>query len=206
MLPDVQSAQGHANEHGRSAHLGHDEAVSPWTRYLPPLRQILAEAPEELEGYVRGFVADKIADAARVEAQSARVLRSIAETRRGYAWPRNLRELKNYTERSLLMEGQVSATPVEHAPRVVDERAAPAVKERAAVPESVGLVSSGLLGPRAKAGEVSLEELTRAYATRVHALTQQNKAETARRLGVDWRRVARWIDPARLGRWLTRRK
>ena len=142
---------------------------------MPPLRQILAEAPEELEGYVRGFVSDKIADPGRVEAQSARVLRSIAETRRGYAWPRNLRELKNYTERSLLMEGQLSATPVEHAPRVPEERAA--------MPVSVGQVSSGLLGPRAKAGEVSLEELTRAYATRVHALTQQNKAETARRLG-----------------------
>ena len=32
---------------------------------------------------------------------------SIEETRRGYAWPRNLRELKNYTERYLLTDGQM---------------------------------------------------------------------------------------------------
>jgi len=38
--------------------------------------------------------------------------------------------------------------------------------------------------------------------TRVHVLTDQNKAETGRRIGLDWRTVGRWLDPARLARWV----
>ncbi len=165
---------------------------------MPPLRQILAEAPEELDLYVRGFVADKLDDPGQVERWSARVQRSIAKTQRGYDWPGNLRELKNYTVNCLLSEEPSEAPPEESAPA--------AVEEQAGTPASAELVSSGLLGPKAKAGAVSLEELNRAYATRVHLLTGQNKAETARRLGVDWRKVGRWIDPARLMRWLGWRK
>ena len=62
--------------------------------------------------------------------------------------------------------------------------------------------SSGILGPRAKAGEVTLDEINRAYVTRVHLLSEQNMAETARRTGVDRRTVRRWLDFARLARWL----
>ena len=38
--------------------------------------------------------------------------------------------------------------------------------------------------------------------TRVHVLTRQNKAETARRTGLDWRTVRKWLDPVRVARWL----
>jgi DNA-binding NtrC family response regulator len=173
---------------------------------MPSLRQVLAEAPEELHAFVRGFVADKIDDAARVEEWSARVVRSIEATRRGYAWPRNLRELKNYAERFLLTDGRMEAP--EPSAQSTEQRAA--TPETTALPSSAlpsgGIPSSGILGPRAKAGEVSLEELTRTYVTRVHVLTAQNKAETARRTGLDWRTVKKWVDPARLGRWLARKK
>jgi hypothetical protein len=72
--------------------------------------------------------------------------------------------------------------------------------------ESICLPSSGILGPRAKAGDVDHEELLRAYVTRIHARTGQNKAETARLTGFDRRTVARWIDPERLSRLLARPK
>jgi ActR/RegA family two-component response regulator len=63
--------------------------------------------------------------------------------------------------------------------------------------------SSGLLGPRAKAGDVSLDELDRAYVTRIYMLTGENVAETSRRTGLDRRTVRRRIDRARLVRWLS---
>jgi ActR/RegA family two-component response regulator len=64
----------------------------------------------------------------------------------------------------------------------------------------------GILRPKAKAGEVTLEELAKAYVTQVHVLTDQNMAETVRRTGLTWRTVSRKLDPARLARWLTSRK
>jgi hypothetical protein len=62
--------------------------------------------------------------------------------------------------------------------------------------------SSGLLGPKAKEGKIDVDELTRAYVTYVHALTNQNRSETARRTGLSWRTVGEKIDPVRLTRLL----
>ena len=62
--------------------------------------------------------------------------------------------------------------------------------------------SSGILGPKAKAGEIGFKQLGRAYGTRMYVVTGQNRAETARRAGLDRRTVLRWLNPARLVRWL----
>ncbi len=171
---------------------------------MPPLRQMLAEAPEELRGYVRGFLAEKLDHPGRVEDWSARVVRSIEETKRGYAWPGNVRELRNYAENYLLMDGRVE-TAETSAPSVVAQ-AGSAEGVQAGTPESAAQASSGILGPQAKAGKVSADEVMRAYVTQVHVLTGENKAETARRTGLNWRTVKRLIDPARLKRWLLRRR
>jgi len=66
----------------------------------------------------------------------------------------------------------------------------------AAAPASPCVPSSGILGRRAKAGEVSLEEVNRALVTRVYVATNLNKAETARRLGDVRRRRLRPPRPA----------
>ena len=66
--------------------------------------------------------------------------------------------------------------------------------------------SSGILGRRAKAGEVTLEEVNRAFVTRVYVATNLNTAETARRLGLDTRTVQRLLDPGLLARLLGERK
>ena len=47
--------------------------------------------------------------------------------------------------------------------------------------------------------------MLRAYVTRVYFLTGENLAETARRLGIDWRSVRKLIDPVRLERLRARR-
>ena len=83
---------------------------------------------------------------------------------------------------------------------------APSPTPGTVTPQSACLPSSGILGPRAKEGEVTVEELNRAYVTRVHVLTDQNQSETARRTGLNWRTVGRMIDPVRLARWLGRGK
>jgi DNA-binding NtrC family response regulator len=164
---------------------------------MPALRQILAEAPEELHTYVRGFVTPLIDDPGDVAYWTERVVNSIHATKVGYTWPRNLRELKNYTDRYVVTNGRMAFPAPRPRPT---EPAAPAG------PMTETMPSSGLLGRRAKLGAVSLQELIRAYVTHVYLLANQNKAETARKLGLNWRTVSRLIDPERVARWLARRQ
>jgi DNA-binding NtrC family response regulator len=188
------------------------ERMNGFPIQMPSLRQMLAEAPGELRAYVRAFVATKVARPDRVETWTERVVTSIQANRPGYAWPRNLRELSHYTERCILGDVHAPAPVV-----VVVPATAPAAKSKpvtetprpggtAVAPESTCLPSSGILGPKAKAGEVTLKELEKAYVTQVHVLTDQNIAKTARLTGVDRRTVLEKLDLARLARWLKGKK
>jgi DNA-binding NtrC family response regulator len=160
--------------------------------HMPSLRHMVAEAPEEMRGYVQAFVAAKIADPAGLEVWTERVMGAIRTTRRGHRWTRNVRELKNFTERYLLTEGQEATAPPRSQPRPESSRA-PA-------PESVCVPSNEILGRLALEGRISLDELTRVFVTRELRRAKGNKAKVARKLGVNWRRVGRWVDPARLRR------
>jgi DNA-binding NtrC family response regulator len=155
---------------------------------------MLAEAPDDLEAYVRGFVSDKLEDPELVESFTERVTAVVRASAPEYPWPGNLRELRNYTNRALLGDFR---PPTLHPGECLGALAVPV--------ESTALPSSGILGPVAKEGRVSVDELTRSYVTRVHVLAGENTAETARRTGLDRRTVARWLDPARLRRWLSRK-
>jgi transcriptional regulator with AAA-type ATPase domain len=165
--------------------------------HMPPLRQMLAEAPGELRRYARMFVAAKIDDPARVEAWTERVVKGIAKTRPGDAWYRNVRELKNYTERYILTDGRMP--PPAARPAAAANEPAP---ETTATPVSTCQPSSGNLGPNAKAGNVPADEVMRSLVTHIYFLTGLNKSETARRTGLNWRTVDKLIDHERLARWL----
>jgi DNA-binding NtrC family response regulator len=158
--------------------------------HMPPLRKVLAEAPEELGAYVQGFVEDAIGDGEEAEALARRVVREIQATGARYAWPRNLRELKNYVGRYVATGGRVEALEQEEE----EEGSAPGVARKAVEATEEAPPSSGLFGRRAKAGEVSVPELTRAYVTRVYVLTGLNQSETARRTGLTRRTVMKTID------------
>jgi hypothetical protein len=67
-------------------------------------------------------------------------------------------------------------------------------------PESTCVPSSEILGERAKAGKVSLEELSRDAVTRAFFASGENFAAAGRALGVDRRTVERWLDMERLER------
>jgi hypothetical protein len=167
--------------------------------HMPSLRELRPDGG--LFDYVARFIAEKIDDPDRQVEQTMRAMRFLQDTRGDYDWPRNLRELKNHVDRFLLNDGADGARD----PAVsssVPPPASPAPEASPAGPVSVGLRSSGILGLRAKAGDIDADELLRSYVTRVHANTGQNMAETARRTRFNRRTVARWIDPERLARLL----
>jgi DNA-binding NtrC family response regulator len=156
--------------------------------------------------YVRRFVAAKIDNPARVEAWTDRVMNEIAATRSGYPWPRNLRELKNYTERYLLTAGhvfQVAPSAPASPPAAPSPPASPpAAQSPPEGPESTSPPSTKLMWQKAMAGELSVAELISGYVTWVHFLNNLNKAETARKTGLGWRTVTQKLDFVRLLRWL----
>jgi DNA-binding NtrC family response regulator len=76
--------------------------------HMPPLRQMIAEDPWELVRFVRRFVRGAgLRDEAEVQAWTQRIADDIFTKMAGYSWPRNLRELKNFTERYLLADGEM---------------------------------------------------------------------------------------------------
>jgi transcriptional regulator with AAA-type ATPase domain len=159
--------------------------------HMPSLRQILAEAPFELRTYVRAFVGKRIDDPEQAETWTEKVVVVLQATRAHHPWPRNLRELQHDTERCLLGD----SAPPAPAPATI----APASPQPATTAPPP---SSEILGRRAKAGGVTLEEVERAYVTRLYALTGQNASETARRAEIDRKKVSRLLDFGRLARWL----
>jgi DNA-binding NtrC family response regulator len=177
--------------------------------HLPPLRNILAESPEELWRYVKGFLTDrKITDAARRDVWTQQIVTYIRKEMAGHGWTRNLRELRHLTERFLLSEGTMPKPKVVPAPLGPVMQAASAEEEESVAsraPMTVAMPSSGFFGPRAKRGELQAEDLLRAYVTEVYVLNDMNLAETARITGLDWRTVRKLIDHERVARLLARR-
>ena len=183
------------------------ERMNGFRVHMPSLRELRADGG--LLDYVGGFVAARIDDPDLRCTLTLRVMRSIQDTLADHDWPRNLRELKNYTERCLVA-GESGPDTVEPSARALAP-AAPAVtmgdpqrvpQPPPDAPQSVCVPSSGIVGWLAKDGGVDHEELIRAYVTQIYFLTGQNKAETARRSGFDRRTVDRYIDPVRLARLL----
>jgi DNA-binding NtrC family response regulator len=171
--------------------------------HVPPLRELCADGG--LLDYVDRFVGARIPDPDERRRLAFHVMQRCQAELGGHLWPRNLRELRNFTERCLL-EGAPSsiAPPSEGAP--IPALPPPAPVPHVPAPESVCMPSSGLVGPTAKAGGVDHKKLLSAYVTHVYVSTGQNKAATARITGFDRRTVAQLIDPVRLARLLSQQK
>jgi hypothetical protein len=170
------------------------ERMNGFRVHMPPLRELCAEGG--LLDYVARFVAERIDGLDQQCEKTLRAMRFLQDTKGDYDWPRNVRELKNEVDRFLLDEG--AREPVASSEPPPGPAASPVA------PESVCL-SSGILGPRAKVGDIDREELLRAYVTQIYVSTGLNIAETARRTGFNRRTVPRWIDPVRVARLQARR-
>ncbi len=122
--------------------------------HMPPLRELCADGG--LLDYVDRFVGARIPDPDERRRMTFHVMRCCQTELAGHTWPRNLRELRNYTDRCLL-EGAPSsiAPPSEGAegPPALPDLPPPAPLPHAPSPESVCMPSSGLLGgPRPRPG------------------------------------------------------
>lgn len=128
---------------------------------LPPLR----ERREDIVPLAEGLLADV---AARFGRKGCRFTHEALESLVNYPWPGNVRELENAVQRGLILAGD-GVIDREHLP--LEMRQAPG-KGCIAVLEQ--------LGP-----DASLAEVERAWITHMLERTGGNKAEAARRLGID---------------------
>jgi DNA-binding NtrC family response regulator len=135
--------------------------------HVPPLRA----RPGDIRILARHFI-DQIAARAR---KAAPVLGDDAARKLiAYDWPGNVRELHNCIERVMAL-GDATMITVDDLPDTV----------RTHVPKAM-MTATG------RADElVTLEELERTYIQRVLEITQQNKTEAARILGIDRRSLFR---------------
>ncbi|MBI5368445.1 MAG: sigma 54-interacting transcriptional regulator [Planctomycetes bacterium] len=144
----------------------------------PSLREQLAEAPGELDLFLRFIARGLVGDEA--DALAAEVKEWIA-ARLGpdYAWPGTVRELEQCVRNVLIRR--------EYLPPVRHPSADP------------GAALHGALD----AGTLTAEALLRAYVTRVYAQTGSYE-ETARRLALDRRTVKAKVDPGLLAEFRRR--
>lgn len=139
----------------------------------PSLRERLADDPSELRELVMHTARRLVGDEA--EAVAAEVL-DVIETQLGpdYPWPGNVRELEQCVRNVLVRR--------EYRPRPIAE------------PSAVSHGDQTLLR-RIEAGELTADELLRAYCTLVYNQTGSYEA-TARRLKLDRRTVKAKVDAA----------
>jgi hypothetical protein len=168
------------------------ERMNGFRIHMPSLREMRPDGG--LLDYIDLYVGAKIDDPALRGIHALRVMRTIQDERADYEWPRNQRELKNYTER-LLHGGAPVEMPAE---RPLPTHAAAGDTP----PESLGVPSSNILGWRAKTGQLDHVALLKTYVTYIFVYTGLNKSETARLTGFDRRALSKWIDPVLLARLL----
>ncbi len=125
---------------------------------IPPLR----DRPDEIEPLVLRFIADAAAPAKR---RPPRLSPEALELLVGYAWPGNIRELRNVAERALVLCDDGEITP-EHLPldklrllRRVPAASSPAAA--AAAPDATGGIA---LTPAETAERQQILELLAEYA------------------------------------------
>jgi DNA-binding NtrC family response regulator len=177
---------------------------------MPPLRRILREAPDERWHYVHGFVAEMLPGSPESwDGWAYKIEAEIARRKAGEPWRGNLRALKNHVRQAIVSSG-LSSDAADRSPdtgpgprsvAVSSDRGAPASRRGR---ESDRPGEASLLAPDALSQGMSLDDWTRYIVTRMYLLTGKNQNETARRLGISWRRVGQWIDHGLLARWAER--
>jgi transcriptional regulator with PAS, ATPase and Fis domain len=136
---------------------------------IPPLR----ERPEEIEALARRFLADASAAAKR---RTPRLSEEALAVLVAYAWPGNIRELRNVVERALVL-CEDGAITTEHLPveKMRASRLAPSGAAPPAAPSS---------SPSEPSGLTSEERGERDEIVAVMAANGGNQTRTAKKLGI----------------------
>jgi len=158
------------------------------TIVIPPLR----ERPAEIERLARQFAQEAAGDLGiptpTISPEALALLRS-------YSWPGNIRELRNFIERAVLLcgRGQIlpQDLPAEKMAATLGHRVAPGVPSR---PLPAPSASGGPAVPAEDAGDRRQKILD--------ALSQSagNQTEAARLLGVSRRTLSTWLNQYRIAR------
>lgn len=136
---------------------------------VPPLRERIAESPEELEQLVALLVA-RMAGEDGGGVLADRVIAALArDLPRGYAWPGNVRELEQAVRR-ILLTGKYDGA-LRSVPSSADER----------------------LGAELRDGTLTADELLGRYCAMLHR-RHATYAEVAARTGLDRRTARKYIE------------
>ena len=178
---------------------------------MPPLRRILREAPDERSHYVRGFAEQTVPDGPKSwDGWADSIESGIARKKAGHDWRGNLRELKNHVRSAIFTSGRAPESTDRLPETGRDPASAPVSSDRRTPSSRRGRESEPppegrILGADALTSGMSLDDWTRYIVTKTYALCGRNQNETARRLKINWRTVARWIDHGLLELWAVRR-
>lgn len=139
---------------------------------LPPLRERGSDVELLAEHFARKLAAQYSLAAPLLTSQ-------VREALRQHRWPGNVRELRNAIERALVLSEPGTLDPGEFGPALLAPSRAPAI----APPEDDGLPFPA-----------DISTIIRAAADRMLRLTEGNKSEAARRLGISRPRLQRILD------------
>lgn len=134
--------------------------LNVFTVTLPPLRERKSDIPLLAQSFLRRFGAKHESGAGACSAETLEMLNA-------YSWPGNVRELKNVIERAVILSKGAWIEPL-HLPAYIRNTSAPDAKSEISATEGV------------TAAEAEKELILKTLQ-----LTGNNKAEAARRLGVD---------------------
>jgi transcriptional regulator with PAS, ATPase and Fis domain len=126
---------------------------------LPPLR---ARGPDEIARLARALLEDL---RRRIGQGPGRITPDALLALTRYAWPGNIRELRNVLERVVLLAAHADAIEPAH------------------LPPEIQVAGGGGTAPAAD-GDLTLAAVERAHILRVLALSGHNKANAARALGI----------------------
>lgn len=152
---------------------------------LPPLRERTDDIPLLLAHYIRYFAQENGVQPLAVEPGALRYLQA-------YAWPGNIRELRNFTENAVVMHRGGKLTEYDLEPRFRGERAAlPA----AAVPGAPASADAPGLSPAA-GGSLSVEENEKRLLREALIKARGNRTKAAQLMGISrrtlHRKLAEW--------------
>jgi len=133
--------------------------LNVFTIYLPPLRERISDIPLLIQHFIRECSRKHSVQAMGVRQETTQLLKS-------YSWPGNVRELRNVIERAVILARGGWIEP-SHLPPYLTSL-------------DDGLASKIVLPPRTTLADAEREILLRALRD-----SGNNKAEAARRLGVD---------------------
>jgi hypothetical protein len=149
---------------------------------MPPLRERADDIPLLLAHYLRHFSEENGVPTLTVEPGALRVLQA-------YAWPGNIRELRNFCENAVVLRRGGSLTEYDLEPKF---RAPPATPAPAALPSGAG---AGASAP-ATGASLSVEENEKHLLREALLKARGNRTKAAELMGISrrtlHRKIAQW--------------